>query len=460
MFTRKAAKIVKPRRGYFKLPATTENQSWLGASSVFCQYNYSAERPFTLPYVPERPSSANYALTIKYRTGSNVTRYRLWDHQNVLPQIPFYKNELIKPNFCLELWSLEGQLGTVTPEFIFPTGLRKVPTDYRNTTGYYGTTEPEKAILTTEILRELTTTNMTYWYVGDDLPENPSNWPAHQSIGATLTPNPGPFQRDFIIKPRTQFYAGKTSGSTQYLTSGTSNNYFHQNVLLVFKGLGLGSYIFFTDALPEQASILVLFDIDMISVKWFNQDFVYTHSVDDSIFNALGDFVLLSMKSGPTYYNHPYSYIDRTVSLYKMDGTLLYEETKQTSAVAQQAPIYIGSGPNEDSGVLVAELQGYNANVTDEEFENARQYLFQKYHKGTHLNAPEFHPSAIWLDNPETQIQPDIDVRDVAVVTQDNFKDVVYLRNNADGKYYAVQLTTIDGKTTVTVGNTPYDKPA
>lgn len=109
---------VKNRKGYFLLPAfaPVSDVTWRGASEVVKQFNYSATENFTLARCPVKPAQGilpggvGYVLCIKYRVGETVFRYKLWEDVGEVLNVPLYAGEVIKKNFCLEVWTCRDLL--------------------------------------------------------------------------------------------------------------------------------------------------------------------------------------------------------------------------------------------------------------------------------------------------------------------------------------------------------------
>lgn len=81
-------------------------------SHIINQYNFTVVGKFTLWKIPVKPWKCSFLMAIKFRRGSNVTRYRLFDNVNcggaIRENYTMYVNELIEPNFCIELWSADS----------------------------------------------------------------------------------------------------------------------------------------------------------------------------------------------------------------------------------------------------------------------------------------------------------------------------------------------------------------
>jgi len=115
---------------YVTLPVTAKTGlSWGGASEIKAQYNYSASTSFRLLSLPAKPTGVNYGLCIRYRVGTTVTRYKLWEDDAFILQAPLYTNEIIKPNFVLEMWSHNGETTLDQAAALnIITSVRSVPT--------------------------------------------------------------------------------------------------------------------------------------------------------------------------------------------------------------------------------------------------------------------------------------------------------------------------------------------
>lgn len=106
---------VGPRLSTISIPAFSGlSVAWRGASEVIRQFNYSATGSFALLGRPLKPAfeTPEVAFTpcIKFRIGSTVHRYRLWEHENDAISgltVPVYNGELIRRHFCIEIWGLQ-----------------------------------------------------------------------------------------------------------------------------------------------------------------------------------------------------------------------------------------------------------------------------------------------------------------------------------------------------------------
>ena len=135
------------RKGYFELPAFSyENPPWAGASEIVAQYNYSADRNFYIVTPPTKPTGVNYGLCVKFRVGTTVYRYKLWEDRNFVYGRNVYNGEIIGKNFCLEVWSLNGEATSSQATAIQTlSSIRQYPDDVRDMSNF-AIAESEEAV--------------------------------------------------------------------------------------------------------------------------------------------------------------------------------------------------------------------------------------------------------------------------------------------------------------------------
>jgi hypothetical protein len=124
---------VRRRNTYIEIPAFNyTGLEWLGASECVAQFNFSASNKFTLITLPTKPTDVNFGLCIRYRIGEIIYRFKLWDDDafKLTEDVPLYTNEIIRPNFVIEVWSYEGETTAVNEEALRTiTSVRVLPTD-------------------------------------------------------------------------------------------------------------------------------------------------------------------------------------------------------------------------------------------------------------------------------------------------------------------------------------------
>lgn len=111
--TKRPVTPVVPRRSYITLPAfDSVDTVWRSGAEIARQFNYTASNNFTLLRRPLRPdftsASTSFSLAIRYRRGSTVHRWKLWESEwDAKSGIiwPLYRGEKIYRNFCLEAWT-------------------------------------------------------------------------------------------------------------------------------------------------------------------------------------------------------------------------------------------------------------------------------------------------------------------------------------------------------------------
>jgi len=129
------------RRAYIDLPAFSyTGLSWAGGSECVAQFNFSASQNFILLNRPTKPTNVNYGLCIRYRVGDTVYRYKLWTDTNFVLNddvAPLYNGQIIKKNFVLEVWNLNGQTtASQTTAIRMISSVRSVPTDITVSSDY------------------------------------------------------------------------------------------------------------------------------------------------------------------------------------------------------------------------------------------------------------------------------------------------------------------------------------
>lgn len=209
------------------LPAfSVSAPTWKGASEIVRQYNYTASRAFYLTNLPTKPTGVNFGLCIRYRIGDTVYRYKLWDDDDFILgplAAPLYNKEIIKANFVLEVWSLEGEATqSLAAALSVITSIRNVPTDLRSVTA--------TALAYSEVLTyaDLTFAGTAYNPLGSPLaPPTPDvSWYLGSAIteaGSPAVVTGWPCQTD------TDFNLDTVSGAGFKVTpSGWNSNYLYQ----------------------------------------------------------------------------------------------------------------------------------------------------------------------------------------------------------------------------------------
>ena len=197
--TFRPATAVAKTRTYVQLPTFTYATTWLGASEIATQFNFSASKNFVLRNRPAKPSGVNYCLCIRYRVGDTVYRWKLWENVGEqIPHVRLYNGEIIKKHFVLEVWTVNGgttisQASTIN----IITSVVNIPTDYRDlssTSLATGVEYNKASVAITQAARTLSTTDADFIFesdIGVDKTGSAVNgWTS--SVGSiALTPNGG-----------------------------------------------------------------------------------------------------------------------------------------------------------------------------------------------------------------------------------------------------------------------------
>ena len=102
------ASRVRRTQSYFVIPAFQNIMpEWKTASMPVYLITYAVSNNFTIPTLPAKPATANFIPCIKWRSGSTVYRYKLWDDTAGILYVPIYAGEKIGKNFQIEVWSTE-----------------------------------------------------------------------------------------------------------------------------------------------------------------------------------------------------------------------------------------------------------------------------------------------------------------------------------------------------------------
>ena len=132
------AVAITKTNGYAVIPAFDYLAPvWNGASQIVTQFNYSADKNFVLRETPIKPHPyplPNYVPVIRYRIGAVATRYKLWAFADeILQEVPYYKGQVIKKNFVIEIWSAQNQERvTNLVDWNLYLSIRRTPVDMSN----------------------------------------------------------------------------------------------------------------------------------------------------------------------------------------------------------------------------------------------------------------------------------------------------------------------------------------
>lgn len=97
----------------------------IGVPYILAQIDFTASQNFSLKNIPVNPING-ILLCVKYRAGTTVIRFKLWDIAPLLFQTTLYNGETIKKNFVIELWADTTVESIAFSEMILPLSLSYV----------------------------------------------------------------------------------------------------------------------------------------------------------------------------------------------------------------------------------------------------------------------------------------------------------------------------------------------
>ena len=111
-----AVPVLEPGETGFilNIPAFSyEIDAWPGASVEVVQFNFEAEEEFTVVRLPVPPASVTYVACIRWRVGTTVHRYKLWEgvgEKLYFPVMPTDGSVTVPEFFVIEIWTVSGSL--------------------------------------------------------------------------------------------------------------------------------------------------------------------------------------------------------------------------------------------------------------------------------------------------------------------------------------------------------------
>ena len=112
---------------------------WKGASQLLAQYNFALSANITLPALPSS-FGRNFCLCVRHRVGTVAYRYKLWSNVGEVLYMPTqYVNEIIRPNFTLEIWSTPDSTASLSNSLALYTSLLNLPVNNANASVIAGT---------------------------------------------------------------------------------------------------------------------------------------------------------------------------------------------------------------------------------------------------------------------------------------------------------------------------------
>lgn len=427
-----AATVVGPTFARVQIPAfDVQDIEWAGASYSVRQYNYTATKKFVLKNRPTKPSTANFVPCIKYRMGETVYRYKLWEDEKLIADIPLYNGELIRKNFCIEIWSLEDETTAVNlADRSLITNRHVDRVDIRDYTTLYALADAALASIDAPIVPSYTDDDITVRADAGEVID--LTWPVSETLldtAISLTID----SRVNGVNGTANFFGARIS-SEQTLDNDASGNL-------------LGYLVFKADDIANAGQLLNKFGKDgkgMVSAQGNTLD-IYWDAV------AQGSLVLSDDSSWYIFkwsQNHTTNLV--TVSVYDCEGTLL-----QTSDFAGTAGgneiLTIGDplGTVKD----IAEVISYNSELAAVDETALFAYFKARYFTGDTL--PLVFDGVAWLDNSDDDADLEEDLTVLTSGINNYALDYFYLRSPEDGLLYKVNITDVDGTKSFQIAQTP-----
>ncbi len=367
--------------------------SWKGASEVVTQFNFTASKNFVLKNRPTPPSGVNYCLCIRYRVGSVVYRWKLWQDVGEVLNVPLYNGEVIKKNFVLEVWNvLNSTTVSNAAALNIITSVISVPTNFRNlaaTALATGTEVPYTDVAISGSTEVETNFSPSYRWRADGYTSGATDWP-DKTGGYDLLANAfadlsstAKTSSDSAIQNRASIATAVSSGATG-ITSITANCYAFY-ALIKINAWNSGRRLFSTNAFViEQAG-----SSPAHRITWLD-DGSTTDSIDIPV--ADGNYYLIGVLR------------DRTKSyfiLYDKRGvaTGTFAERANTSGQFSLQNISIGiSGVGQScANFSVAEIIAFaSGNFAISGLSN---YLTSYYSEALFTLPATINTGSAWLDN-------------------------------------------------------------
>lgn len=173
------------RTGYIQIPAFSYSYvADANVSEQAYQINYTTDRKFVIPNLPQAPSGVNYVPVIRYRRAGVTYRYKLWSTgtEVIADTVRLYNGEVIYPHFSIEIWTLPGgtavsQASAITINVSHRTKVTDdTVDDYEVTTVKNEHDRSELIIPKTNTFPDLINYSRVQLLPGDDVSLLGSNW--------------------------------------------------------------------------------------------------------------------------------------------------------------------------------------------------------------------------------------------------------------------------------------------
>lgn len=362
--------------GYVELPTfTVAGLVWKGASEIVRQYNFTASKNFTIRHLPDAPDAADYCLAIRYRIGSTVYRFKLWQGVGEVLNERLYANDIIRGNFVLEVWSTAAATATGAETIQIPLSIQEVITDFTEEATDFedaeGDAVPLADLLNTNAAPVAVTApyliGLQCWYNESGLSSTPvATWPDQSGNARDLV------QGTAGQKPTTDF-TSVTFADNDNLSVTSAFVLADLFMVVELDKFNVGDVLAYNDFLvlsmnPADGGVRSAF-----------------YAVNSDILIPSGQYVVLRVFAYPVNPG-----ILRNSLSYSLFGDPLQtadNATAQPSPVLAGSFFTIGKSTNGACSFKVREVLGYSSHLSDVLAAITKRYLSDKY-AGPRLSVP------------------------------------------------------------------------
>ncbi len=400
----RAVTPVEKVRSYVELPAFTYAASWVGASEIATQFNFTASKNFVLRNRPTPPSGVNFCLCIRYRVGDVVYRWKLWQEVGEVLNVPLYNGETIKKNFVLECWTLrDATTCSLSAAIRILTSVVTIPTDFRSlgmTALCSGTEYNKSAVAMTLNTLSLVTSNLFFRFESDTgvslSGSDVTAWADQSGNGnhliddGSIKPLYNSGSAELNSLPMIQLIAGSR------LSCAVANPSLCQTLFFVFRRrVAQTTRTYFELANNAGPTIRSYFkegaantDLDV----QFNNGQTGTYASTIPTAGTTDPFYILHCVNSSTVFSY----------MYNMDLTALASLTAAVTFTGAPDRIYLGKGSASGNVAFgdVGAFIGYSSVLTADQITANLAYLKQKYNTGVGIFFPAtINAGSAWLSN-------------------------------------------------------------
>lgn len=123
------AQLVQPTRTKLVLPGfTLPIPTWEDASLLLAEYPVGNAYNFSIK-LPIEPFGENFVAAIRWVEDEIVSRFVLFEHEDMVLFYPTYQGEVIGAEAVLEIWSVNSEEAPTSPVKIFESSVLVFPSE-------------------------------------------------------------------------------------------------------------------------------------------------------------------------------------------------------------------------------------------------------------------------------------------------------------------------------------------